>query len=251
MNELVTLESQQNYRDILRKTKFGQSAYSDENFMVKEQLTPHRQLRQVLMQYDGICYSLLTSQNKQETARIEKEELLNKINELQDAINRNMTLPTKLEVEREMTDFDRKSYELRIKKLYTKIKEKEIGEAQSYKLFEDALETKKSYEKILNELIPQVEKLESEGIDFEEAEKIYWKRRFTEEAKLDIFIKQNGIPIDKETIKAIFRLDDNTMRETFIGLGIPENITEALGLNFKDDDTKLINNEPINMIEEN
>lgn len=253
MNELVTLDNNKySYQDLLKKAgTFGQSSYSDENFMLKENHTPHRQLRQVLMHYDGICYTLLNYQNKQKQTNIEKEELQNKIDELQDAINRNKTLATNLKPEKDMTQFDKKSYELKIQKLQTKIKEKEIGEAQSKKLVDDALESKANYEKMLSEIIPRVEKLENEGITFEESEKEYWKRRFTEEAKLDIFIKENNIPIDKQTIKSIFRMDENSREETFEAIGVPSDIMDQLGIDYINDDIKLLNQETINLIEEN
>lgn len=174
MNELVTLDNNKySYEELLKKTPFGQSSYSDENFMLKENHTPHRQLRQVLMNYDGVCYTLLNSQNKQKQTNIEIEELQNKIDELKDAINRNKTIPTNLNPEKEMTQFDKKAYELKIQKLETKIREKEIGKAQSKKLIDDALITKESYEKLLSEIIPKVEKLENEGITFEQSEKDY------------------------------------------------------------------------------
>jgi hypothetical protein len=174
-NELVTLENNKyNYQDLLKKAgTFGQSEYSDKNFMLKENHTPHRQLRQVMMHYDGICYTLLNYQNKQKQSNIEKEEIQNKIDELQDAINRKKTLATNFKPEKEMTKFDKKAYELKIKKLETKLREKEIGEAQSKKLVDDALESKENYEKMLSEIIPRVEKLENEGITFEDAEREY------------------------------------------------------------------------------
>lgn len=240
--DLITLENYNpdEYKNLLRKTQFGESNYCDKNFKVKEQLTPHRQLRQILMNYDGICYTLLTCQNKQKESDIEKREFLNKIEELEDAIDRNTTLPTKLNVKREMTIFDIKAYELKIQKLELKVKEKELGESQSNKLIEDALNTKESFENILSELIPKVEALEKKGIDFEEAEKEYWKRRFTEEARLDIFIKENHIPISKETLKAIFRLDKETRKETLKDLGIPYELMDQLGLDFQEIDKKLL-----------
>jgi len=226
------------YKDLLRKTNFGQSNYSNENFMVGEQLTPHRQLRQVLMQYDGICYTLLNCRNKQNQTVVEKKKLENKVAELKDALINRTTLPIRLNPSRPMTEFDIQSYELEIERLGLKIEEKVLGDTQSIKLVEDALSTKSNFEKILTKLIPKVEALEELGITFEEAEKDYWKKRFKEEAKLDIFIAKNNVPISKETLKAIFRLDKATKESTLEELGI-ENIQETLGIDYENESLQI------------
>lgn len=224
------------YKELLRKTTFGQSNYSNKHFLEGDQHTPHRKLRQILMHYDGVCYTMLQCQNKREQEKINIQELQNKINELEDAINRNTTLPKGISPSREMTSYDKKTYKFKIQKLRLKVQQKELGFAQSNKLFEDAITEKKNYEEMLSTLVPQVEVLEAKGITFEEAEKEYWRRRFTVEARLDIYISRNHIPISKETFKSILKLDKETKEKVLDDLGIQVDIEKQLGLAFQNEE---------------
>jgi len=228
------------YQDLLNCIPFGQSEYSDENFLLKGEFTPHRKLRQILLQYDKICYTLLRNKNGMEKQEIKRKEILNKIDEISDALSRNKTLPKLSEQPKEMTIYDRKRYELLIEKHKNKLEEHDINMSQSKKLVEDALKKKKNYEKILSELIPQVEILENKGIDFEKAEKEYWKRRFNTEAKLDVFLRKNAIPIDKETFKSILKLDTDTRSDILEDLGLDPGTLNKLELDFNNIDSKIL-----------
>jgi hypothetical protein len=68
---------------------------------------------------------------------------------------------------------------------------------------------------------------------------------------LDIFLKENNIPINKQTLKSIFKMDEESREETLKSLGLGADLMDRLGINYINDDIKLLNQETINLVEEN
>jgi hypothetical protein len=218
---IVTVEDTASvrYADLLALVPFGQSKYQTEQFLVNQHRTPHRQLRQILLQYDQLCYTLIGSQNKQAQTALDLDDKQNQIDRLEHKMAKG-----------DFDKFDTRDAEIKISKLRLEIEEINVGRQQGAKMLDDAFAEKKTFENALAKVIPEVQALEAQGITFDVAEKGYWSERFLEDARLTLFGIKTGHQVDKEIMRAITQMEPEGRAAFMQGLGMDPQLLEQSGL---------------------
>jgi hypothetical protein len=217
MSELISISEMNRYDQLLSKVNFGQSIFQDTYFSVEKEYTPHRKLRQVLLEYDQLCHTLISNQLNLQKTNINKEE---KEQDLKD-------------FEYQLTDVSLSGSQknriyFSIERAKIDLQEIEISIVRSKKLVDDALARKNNFEKLLAELVPQVEALEEQGINFEKAEEMYWTVRFVENAKLDQLAAATGHVFDRENIRSILRLPTSTRNQCLQSIGFNDEAINSM-----------------------
>jgi hypothetical protein len=217
-NEItITISEMNRYEQLLSKINFGQSVFQDTYFNVQKEYTPHRKLRQVLLEYDQLCHTLISNQFGLQKTAITKAEKEEDIKDNLKLLDDPRTPPS----ERVRINFS-------IQRLEIELQEIDISIVRSKKLINDAIQRKENFERLLAELVPQVESLEESGIDFEKAEEIYWGIRLTENAQLDNISAATNRTLDKENLRSILKLPVETRQASLKIIGCPDMLIQEL-----------------------
>lgn len=241
-----TLKSE--YQEILELVTFNQSLFSEENFVINSQITPHRKLRQALIHYDGKSHALAEARFGEKKAKVELEtcekhlKILDKLKiKIELCKNKPKKLPSySFKTSKDTTkilDFNpnqildiyednewEEAKEMLLDEInsFIELKNTEIASInrslfQQIKLKKDSQEYIEFYKKEIPRLIEQVRE---SGMSFEKSEEMYWKLRFEREFECDKIAQQLGTPSKGDFIQSISELPES------IGSSVIEQIKE-------------------------
>lgn len=214
------------YSKELAEIPFSTSQYQDVCVQMEQHFTPHRKLRQAIMELDSRLRALYAAKDnfietyyKLEELKIKKEKLLYEI-----------------ENDDKLSSFDKEIKKIKLEKLEYDIQKYERELKLIINLIKDAMLKVAMYQSLIDQYKKEVEE---SGLSFEESEVIYYVMYFTKDAEVQLRTMGR---VDTGTMGAITQLPEIIRRRVlqniqFIAekLQMGEGKDEYLFIKYKDE----------------
>jgi len=183
------------YQEELSEINVSTSQFQDTCVQMEQHFTPHRKLKQCLLELQGKIDALYTAKTGHKKAILKIEKLKLQITKLKNEIINIKNSPAYKQV-----DIDLKQIEILEKQ--TKLEEAERGVKSSGHMIKDAALKVAQLQSLIDKYKKEVEE---SGLSFEESEAIYYVMYFTSDAERQI--RTSG-RVDTGTFGAISQLPD-------------------------------------------
>lgn len=179
------------YPTVLSEVPISQSQFQDMCVQYEQHFTPHKKLRQAVMEMQDRLNALYAAKTGQKKAIIKVERIKLELENLQE------------ELDHAEDDYEKRRWELAIAEKLVDLEEAERESKSAMHLVKDAMLKVVQQRKL-------VEKYEKEvaesGLSFEESEVVYYVMYFTSEAEKQL--RTGDHQIDRGTFGAIAQLPD-------------------------------------------
>jgi hypothetical protein len=183
------------YGDILTEIPVSQSLFQDVCVQYEIHFTPHRKLRQAMLELDGRLRALYAAKDGHAEAYYKVEQTKLKLEELEN------------ELASVTDDFERRRLELRIGKLRYELEKKQRDLENAIHLVKDAMLKVAMHQTLVDRLKKEVEE---SGLSFEEAEMVYFVMYFTKDAEVQLRTMGR---VDTGTFGAIAQLPEGIRKK--------------------------------------
>lgn len=197
------------YNKELAEIPFSTSQYQDVCVQMEQHFTPHRKLRQAIMELDSRLRALYAAKDsfvetyyKLEELKVKREKLIYEI-----------------ENDDKLSSFDKEIKRIKLKKLEYDIQKQERELKSVINLIKDAMLKVAMYQSLIEQYKREVEE---SGLSFEESEVIYYVMYFTKD--IEVQLRTMG-RIDTGTMGAIAQLPEIIRRRVLQNIQF---ITEKL-----------------------
>ena len=203
------------YPAVLMETTLGQSLFQERCFVFGERLTPHKRLRQCMLQLQEKLSSLYSAKSGEKKARlaVAKAELRVEY--------------AKQQYEKRVEQYGKDSYEakmqaIKVAELQVKLEETKRGVSSATHLVKDAMQKVVLYKNMTDKYLDEVKET---GMSFDEAEFEFFIMYFTRD--IETQLKCTG-HIDPGTYQSISHLPFNLRRKMFENIKfIEQKLSEA------------------------
>lgn len=197
------------YPHVVAEVTMSQSGFIDVCVQYMEHFTPHRKLRQVMLEMQNRLAALQEAKKnyykaaiKLERRQLELQELEEKLEELEDQLTQTKDEREKRKLEREIA-----RVRLDIAEKKVEVQEALAGRRSAQHMIKDAMLKVVAQRKLARKFEKEVEE---SGLSFDEAEMVYYVMYFTRDAENQI---RTGGRIDTGTFSAISQLPAGLRRK--------------------------------------
>lgn len=186
------------YPQVLSEVSISQSQFQDMCVQYEQHFTPHKKLRQAVMEMQDRLSALYTAKTGQKRSIIKVERINLELENLQE------------ELSKAETEYEQKRWELAIADKMVDLEEAEREAKSSMHLVKDALLKVVQQRNLVEKYQKEVEE---SGLSYEESEVIYYTMYFTSEAEKQL--RTGDHQIDRGTFGAIGQLPPAIQNKVF------------------------------------